>query len=251
MKKIKVLIADDEEPAVSRVENLLKQDASFEIASKCFNGIEIANELRTQLFDVIIIDIEMPGMSGLDILNIGGFKKKPVIVFVTAYHEYAVQAFEYYALDYVLKPYSNGRFKKMLERVKEKIEQDEKLQVDWQSLHTSIVSGAIAGRVVVKTGKRHHFIDYDNIAYITADGNYCEIILKTGGRHVHRDTITHIASVLTPGKFIRIHHSHIISVDYVKQVVRLVYGGLEIVMKDGTVLKASRRYNDDIKKIMG
>ncbi len=250
MKQVTVLIVDDETPALKRLEMLLQDDTDFVLRASCTNPEEALNILLTQPIDLLLLDIEMPGLTGLQLLNKLQGKSKPVVVFVTAYDEYAVQAFEYYAIDYILKPFTNDRFKKMLLRVKEHFIAHAKNNISWPEVTKSIEQGIIPNRITVKTGRKYHFINPPDIAYVCANGNYCEIYLENGEKHVHRDTLAHIISILPPVDFIRIHHSYVVALRLIDQVKKLSFGDMEIKMAGGTWLKVSRKYKQPVKKLI-
>lgn len=251
MKLIRTLLVDDEDPALQRSQRLLKLRDDFVLHSSCTNGREALAVLQNNAIDFILLDIEMPGMSGLELLNELDAGKRPLVVFVTAYDNYAVKAFEYYAIDYLLKPFSNERFEKMLDRVQDHFNNKEKQNIPWHDVIDSIDQQKLPGeRIAVRTGKKYDFIEPADIAYICADGNYCEIKLISGAKYVHRETISNMIAMLPAGKFMRIHHSYIISIASVKQVGRLSFGELEIKMTDDRQLKVSRKYKDAVKKLI-
>lgn len=252
MKPIVTLIVDDEEPALKRAARLVSLDKDFVIYAKCTSSRNAAKILSAEGIDLLLLDIEMPELNGLDLLNELGDKKKPLVVFITAYDEYAVQAFEYYAIDYILKPFSNERFQRMMERVKIHLAAYPYPipEISWAAVVDTIEQGTVPGRITVKTGKKYHFIDPSDINYIYANGNYCEIFLKTGLKYVHRETLSHIYSILSSRQFIRIHHSCIVSVSSIAEVKRSSFGELSLKTKDEKWLKVSRKYKETLKKIL-
>jgi two-component system, LytTR family, response regulator len=251
MKPITILMIDDEEAARKRVERLLTGNKDFVIEKSCSSGMEALLVLSEKKIDLLLLDIEMPGISGLELVNKIEESKRPSIVFITAYDEYAVQAFEYYAIDYLLKPFSNERFEKMLERVKLQITGKKAANIPWPDIMNFMETHQLPdNRISVKTGKKYHFIEPADIAYICADGNYCGIRLCSGDKFVHRDTITHLASILPADRFIRIHHSYIVAIASVVQVNRVAFAEMEVKMTDGKLLKVSRKYKDLVKKMI-
>jgi len=250
MRPIVTLIIDDEELALKRVKTLVEGDKDFIIHAACMKSIDAAKIIAEDPIDLLLLDIEMPGMNGLELLNKIEINAKPLVVFITAYDEYAVQAFEYYAIDYVLKPFSNERFQKMLDRVRSHFINQYNNNIPWADVKNSIEKGTITNRITVKTGKKYNFIDYSGITYIRADGNYCEINTGEGLRYIHRDTLNHLATILPGDQFSRIHHSYIISVRSVVEVKRTSFGEMSVKMSDGNWLKVSRKYKGIIKDLI-
>ncbi|MES2330409.1 MAG: LytTR family DNA-binding domain-containing protein [Bacteroidota bacterium] len=250
MKTITVLIIDDEAPALQRNERLVLADKDFSIAGTCVNGEEALQILTDKKIDLLLLDIEMPVMSGLSLLQNFGIQNRPLVVFITAYDEYAVTAFEYYAIDYLLKPFTNERFEKMLARVKDHFRKEKHENISWADVNYSVQQRKLPGnRLAVKTGKKYHFIEPSQKAYVVADGNYCHIKLHSGEKYVHRETLSNLAAILSEDVFMRIHHSSIIAINAVKQVNRLGYGEMEVCMNDNSVLKVSRKYKERVKKL--
>lgn len=251
MKPITIVIVDDEEAARKRTERLLAASKEFVIEKSCSSGVDALQVLSEKRVDLLLIDIEMPGLSGLELVNRLEESKRPSIVFITAYDEYALQAFEYYAIDYLLKPFSNERFEKMLTRAKLHIAGKKATNIHWPDImHFMETHQLPDNKIVVKTGKKYHFIDPADIAYICADGNYCNIRLCNGDKFIHRDTISHLAATLPADRFIRIHHSSIVAVSSVSQVNRMAFAEMEIKMTDGKLLKVSRKYKALVKKMI-
>ena len=251
MKRIATLIVDDEDPSVQRVKRLVERHPEFHVVNTCHNGKEALDFIQRNDVDLVLLDIEMPIMTGIKLLNTLEESRRPLVVFLTAYDQYALQAFEYFAIDYLLKPFSNERFEKMLERVKGLVGSQSKPLFAWRDIQTAIDERKLpAGKITVKTGKKYHFIEVDEIAYITADKNYCEIKLLSGPRHIHRETLSHFENTLPQDKFARIHHSYIVRLDYIKGVNRVLFGDVEVVMKDGATFKVSRKYKNTIRTFL-
>jgi len=251
MKPITILIVDDEEAARKRIERLLTNNKDFVNEKSCSSGMQALQVLSEKEIDLLLLDIEMPGISGLELVGKLDENKRPSVVFITAYDEYAVQAFEYYAIDYLLKPFSNERFEKMLDKVKIQLAVKKVTSIPWPDIMNFMETHQLPdNRIAVKTGKKYHFIEPADIAYICADGNYCDIRLRSGDKFVHRDTITHLSSILPADKFIRIHQSYIVAIASVNQVNRMAFAEMEVKMADGKMLKVSRKYKGLVKKLI-
>jgi two-component system LytT family response regulator len=251
MNPIRTMIVDDEEPALQRLERLLRLQNDLVLCGSYSNSMDASSALCEEKVDLLLLDIEMPGMSGIELLHSMDESKRPLVVFITAYDNYAVKAFEYYAIDYLLKPFSNERFEKMLNRVREYFTSIEKRLIPWNDVMDAVTQQKLPGaRIAVKTGKKYDFIEPGDIAYICADGNYCDIKLNSGAKFVHRETITNMIATLPAGKFLRVHHSYIVSIAAIRQVMRLAFGELEVIMNDGKILKVSRKYKQQVSKLI-
>lgn len=251
MKPITVLIVDDEEHAIRRVERLVAANPHFVIVGTCYTGQEAYDRLCRSSVDLMFLDIEMPGMSGIQLMEKLSGGTLPAVIFVTAYDEFAVMAFEYFALDYILKPFSNERFEKTLLRAKAYIQGQPQHIISWNQVTESFVKKTLPQeKIMVKTGRNYEFIGFEEISYISANGVYSNLILKDGRTRLHRDTIHHLADLLQSQGFVRIHHSAIVNPAEIKGIQRLNFGNSELIMKDGTHLRISRKYKKAIHKLL-
>lgn len=259
--KIRTLIVDDERLARARVRRMLKGEGDFEIVGECRNGQEAVRFIRNEKPELVFLDVQMPEMSGLEVLQTIGAKAVPAVVFVTAFDQYAVQAFDFYALDYLLKPFARERFAQMIERVKEQFEQQKSLlsrpgQPQPDNLEERLVAliqelneKKYLERIVVKTAGKVFFLKTDDIDWIEAAGNYLELHV---GRSTHliRDTMHGIESKLNPGKFLRIHRSVIVRIDHIKEMHPMFSGDYTVMLHDGTELSLSRHFRDRWEKLL-
>jgi len=252
--KIRTLIVDDERLARARVRRMLKGEASIEIVGECRNGKEAVSFILKEKPDLVFLDVQMPEMSGLEVLQTIGAKSVPALVFVTAFDQYAIQAFDFYALDYLLKPFASERFAQTIERVKEQFEQQKslppqsaqppnKLEERLVSLIKDLNEKKYLERIVVKTAGRVFFLKIDEIDWIQAAGNYLELHV---GRSMHliRETMHGIEGKLDPGKFLRIHRSVIVRIDRIKEMHPMFSGDYLVKLHDGTELSLSRTFRD-------
>jgi two-component system, LytTR family, response regulator len=254
--KIRTLIVDDERLARARVRRMLKDEANFEVTGECRNGREAVSFIRQEKPDLVFLDVQMPVMGGLEVLQTIGAKAVPALVFVTAFDQYAIQAFDFYALDYLLKPFSRQRFAQTIERVKEQFERPETLlsppakqsaphplEERLVSLIQDLQEKKYLERIVVKTAGRVFFLKTDEIDWIEAAGNYLEL---HAGRATHliRETMHGIEGKLDPGKFLRIHRSVIVRIDRIKEMHPMFSGDYTVVLHDGTELSMSRTFRD-------
>lgn len=244
--KLKALIADDEPLARERLNFLLSDQDDIEVAGECRNGREVIAALKKNRFDVLFLDIQMPGKGGFDVIEQVGPAQMPVTVFVTAHNEYAVQAFEVHALDYLTKPVEPERLKATLVRVKERIASQAALMTHEQI--KAVLSGLESGgvprrdfpkRLLVHNGARDSFVNVNDIAWIEAADYYACLHVGTKS-FMLRETIKELSHTLDPVKFVRIHRSIIVNVEQVSEIFREGQSEGSVVLKTGQRLRMSK-----------
>ena len=244
--RLKTLIADDEPLARERLRFLLSKDEEVEIAGECRNGKEVIAALRERRIDVLFLDIEMPGRGGFEVIEQVGPAHMPVTVFVTAHHQYAIQAFEVHALDYLTKPVEPERLQATLARVKERIASHAALltQEQMKSVLTSLESGVVSRkeypkRLLVHNGTKDSFVNVNDLEWIEAADYYSCLHIGTKN-FMLRKTIKYLADTLDPTKFVRIHRSVIVNVDQIREIFREGPGEGSVVLLNGQRLKMSK-----------
>jgi two-component system, LytTR family, response regulator len=252
MKKIKILIVDDEPLAREGIRVQLQTDAEVEIVAECANGLEAVSAIREYRPDLVFLDVQMPELGGFDVLEEIGADKMPSVVFVTAYDKYALQAFEVNALDYLLKPFDDDRFLRAFERAKSQIQQQNvrHLNLQLQDLMETLKSERkYLERFVIKSAGRIFFLNVAEIDWIESADNY--VYLHIGHTsHLVRETISGLESKLDPDKFLRIQRSIIINISRIKELRPLFNGGSTIVLSTGKELASSRRYRHKLNSIL-
>jgi two-component system, LytTR family, response regulator len=236
---LQALIADDEPLARERLRFLLSGKQEVEVAGECRNGREVIAALKQNRFDVLFLDIQMPGMTGFEVIEQVGPAQMPVTVFVTAHNHYAVQAFEVHALDYLTKPVEEERLQATLSRVRERIASQTALLTHEQlkSVLGSLESGR--QRLLVHNGASDSFVNVDDIEWIEAADYYA--CLHVGRRSfMLRETIKQLAMTLDPAKFVRIHRSVIVNLDQVSEIFREGQSEGAVVLKTGQRLRMSK-----------
>jgi two-component system LytT family response regulator len=251
MDKIRTLIIDDEPLARERIVDMLVSDAEVEIIGECGDGLAAVAAIEAHKPDLIFLDVQMPELDGFGVLEV--IEATPVIIFVTAYDQYALRAFEVHALDYLLKPFDRERFDKALQRAKHQIERERAGAVNRElaALLADIKSRPKPlERLVIKAGGRVFFLRVDEIDWIEAAANYVKL---HAGKEAHllRETINGLAAKLDPDKFLRIHRSIIINLDRVKELQPWFHGDYVVVLQDGTQLTSSRNYREQLRKLLG
>jgi two-component system, LytTR family, response regulator len=242
--KLRTLIADDEPLARERLKLLLAADEQIEIIAECRNGREVVASLKSSPIDLLFLDIQMPGTNGFDVIDEIGLPNMPMTVFVTAYNEYAVKAFEVHALDYLTKPVEPKRLETALSRIKEQLEQKQALMTKEQ--FTAILasfqniaqpSDPRQKRILIRDGTKESFINVNDIEWIEAADYYCCLHVGTK-THMLRESIKQLEKKLDPAKFVRVHRSAIVNIDQVREIQRegrtegwvVLTGGLRLRM---------------------
>jgi two-component system LytT family response regulator len=244
--RLKTIIADDEPLARERLRFLLSGEEEIEVVGECRNGKEVIAALREARIDVLFLDIQMPGRGGFEVIEQIGSAHMPVTVFVTAHNQYAVQAFEVHALDYLTKPVEPERLQTTLLRVKERIASQaalltqDQLKLMLASLENgSVLSREYPKRFLVPNGAKDCFVNVSDIEWIEAADYYS--CLHVGPKNLMlRETIKHLADTLDPRKFVRIHRSIIVNVDQVREIFREGRSEGSVVLTNGQRLRMSK-----------
>lgn len=250
---IRAAIVDDEPLARRRIRNLLMEATDVEVVAECANGKEAIESLEESPPDLLFLDIQMPEVDGFDVLQAIGVGRVPAVIFVTAYDQFALRAFEAHALDYLLKPFDDERFGAALDRARERIRQQQGSDLDrrLQALLENVrADQGYLRRLVVPSGHRSIFVRTEHIDWIEAERNY--VRLHVGGRaYLLRENLTRIASSLDPAMFCRIHRSSIVNIDRIQTVESLFHGEYLVVLHDGTKLTSGRSYRRSLHALMG
>ncbi|MBV9957378.1 MAG: response regulator transcription factor [Acidobacteria bacterium] len=249
---------DDEPLARRNIRLLLKDDAEIELLGECGSGAEAVSVISRQPPDLLFLDIQMPVMSGFDVLAQIDAAEIPAIIFVTAYDQYAIKAFEVHALDYLLKPFDDARFEKALQQAKAQIEQREINQLsrrlvalleDRDAQPARVRSSGYLSRLMVKSASRVFFLKADEIDWIEAADYYVK--LHVGRKsHLLRETMSELEAKLDPEKFLRIHRSSIVNLDRVKEMHLHFNGEYLVILHDGTELKLSRSRREQLQQLL-
>lgn len=227
---IRVAVVDDEPLARNGVLTRLRAAADVEVVAECADGHALA-QLRRRDVDVAIVDVQMPGLSGLDGLAAIPADERPLAILLTAHDSFALRAFELGAVDYLLKPIDDERFNEAIDRVRRVLGHG--------------VSDAQVKRFAIRIGSRTCFVDVDDIAWIEADGDY--VALHVGEhRYLLRESLHELSHQLDPKQFLRVHRSAMVRVDQVAELVPRSNRDAVLRLRDGTTLRASRTYIDTL-----
>lgn len=250
---VRILIVDDEPLARKMVRGMLRNHTGIEIIGECENGPEAINAIITTKPDIVFLDVQMPEMDGFAVIEACQAEFLPLIIFVTAYDQYAVRAFEVSALDYLLKPYDQERFENALERACQQVRSgggghfNERVLA---LLEQNQARATFLERLIIKSEGRIFFLRTDEIEWIEAEGNY--VLLHVGQKkHLFREAISNLESRLNPRKFQRIQRSAIVNIDYIRELQPWFRGDYRVILRDGTELKLSHRYRENLDKYLG
>ncbi len=248
--KIRTLIVDDETLARRLIHRLLASHRDFEVVGECADGRDAVATIERLAPELVFLDVQMPEGGGFEVLRLLDAARAPAIVFVTAYDQYALRAFQAHALDYLLKPVDEERFTLTLTRVKTYLNgrQHGALRERLADLISELPAPAIS-RLAVKTGGRVIFLKMEDVSWIEASGNYLE--LHVGKEcHLLRGRLSELEKRLKPEQFFRIHRSTIVNLDQVTEFRPLFKGEGVVVLKDGSRLSASRSCSQKLQEFL-
>lgn len=249
MTKIRTLVVDDEPMARERVLSLLQQQPDIEIVGECADGAQALSAIERLEPELVFLDIQIPVMDGFGVIRALAPNRIPMVVFTTAYDEYALRAFEVHALDYLLKPFDGPRFLRTLERARERLDRQrvgdlgKRLLAMVQDMKPEPAQPS--DRLVVKSGGRIFFVRTDEIDWVDAAGNYVRLHVK-GESYLFRETMAAIEARLDRTRFVRIHRSHIVNSDRIKEL-QPANGDYTVVLRTGVQLPLSRGYRDKLQ----
>lgn len=251
---IYVLVADDEAPARQRLIDLLAKDAQIAGVAAATDGEAAVEAIEKRRPDLVFLDVQMPELDGLGVIDAIGAAQMPLTVFVTAYDQHAIRAFEANALDYLLKPFSDERFESTMARVKARL--DERNYGEFAQRMLKMVAGAPPSaerrldRLVVKSAGTTRFIRAIDIDWIEAAGVY--VTLHVGGKQLlYRAALNDLADRLDPRRFVRVHRSALVNIESIVQLEPMSHGEFEAVLKNGARTRVSRTYRALLEKRLG
>jgi two-component system LytT family response regulator len=266
MKKIRTLIVDDEPLAREGLATLLEHDAEIEIIGNCADGQSALDAIRARSPDLVFLDVQMPKRDGFGVLTELKPAERPVVVFATAYDQHAIRAFEFCAVDYLLKPFSDARFAAALSRAKEEIRKARtsnlSQQVEQLLNHVRELENGAAGlgtaaapapdyadRIVLKADGALHFIKTRDVIWIEAQGDFVKVQTQ-GKTQLVRETLQSMERKLDAAKFLRTHRSFLVNLEHVRKVEVALYGDYVVFMSDGSKLRLSRNYRSKLKALL-
>jgi len=246
----KVLIVDDEPLARDRIREMLKGDREVQIIGEARNGREAIEAMTAHAPDIVFLDVQMPDMDGFNVLNSLRAKRMPLIIFVTAYDQHAVRAFDVHAIDYLMKPFDRKRFAKALDHAKDQMKRPPD-EADTRAVKRLLedlnVGVRYLERFAIKTGEKVLFVRAEEVDSIEADGNYVRLNVDDCS-YMLRETINSIESQIDPRTFVRIHRSTIVNMNRVRELQAWARGEYRIVLHSGACHTLSRGYRQHFDK---
>ena len=248
---IRTLIIDDVALARQRLKRCLKSDAEIEIVGECDNGAKAVADIRALAPDLIFLDVQMPALDGFGVLAALKNERMPAVIFVTAYNDYAIQAFEVNALDYLLKPVDCERLSKAVRRAKTQSSRNDDLDTRFRAMLEDLKTGSkYIKRLTIKLTGRTVLLPIDEIDWIETHGNYLKVHAGHES-HLIRATMQSLETKLNPEKFVRVHRSVIVNVEKIKEIYPRSNGDQDLVLQNGRQLMLSRNYRDRFFTVLG
>jgi two-component system, LytTR family, response regulator len=249
--RIRALIVDDEPPARAEVRRLLATQPDIDIVGECGNGAEAIQRIRADAPDLVLLDIQMPEVNGFGVVHAIGAAAMPAVIFVTAYEEYAVRAFEAHALDYLLKPYDEDRLYAALDRARNQIAQQATGDVRLQALESFVTAPrptTFPELFAIRAGEEYRVVRVADIRWIEAEGSYVRLHLP-GASHLMRQSITRMdETLLDPAVFLRIHRSAIVQIARIIAVEPISRSEYSVILDDGTHVTCSRGFRSRLRE---
>ena len=242
---IKVIVVDDEEPARKLIAKFLTENNNFEIIEQCSDGFSAVKKINELKPDLVFLDIQMPKLSGLEVLEL--LEESPMIVFITAFDEYAVKAFELNAIDYIMKPFSKKRFAETLEKVQRNISLNKNVKTDVQKIKKIAEKDKIIDRIAVSNRSNIEVLPVDSISLFEAMDDYVQIYSKKG-KFLKNTTMKYLEEHLDNNMFLRIHRSFIVNLNCIERIERAEKNNFFIILKNKAVAKASKTRIKELRK---
>jgi two-component system, LytTR family, response regulator len=250
MSKIRAMVVDDEPIARERIVGLLQQEADIELVGECGDGLQAIAAIQSQHPDLVFLDVQMPACDGFGVIEQVGADRMPAVVFVTAYDEFALRAFEVHAIDYLMKPFGRDRFLQTLQHAREHIERHRAGDLGKRLLalvHDLKPEPQKPERLVIKSAGRVFFLRTEQIDWVEAAGNYVRLHLE-GESHLFRETMNNMEARLDGRRFVRIHRSRLVNTDRIKELQPWFNGEYVVVLQNGTRLTLSRGYREKLQE---
>ena len=275
MTKIRTVVVDDEPMARERIVGLLNQEKDIEVVGEYADGTQAVSAIQQQHPDLVFLDVQMPACDGFGVIQQLGPEQVPAVVFVTAYDEYALKAFEVHAIDYLLKPFGRDRFQETLKHARSSLDRQRAGDLGRRLLAlvgppspdgtvprfggtgprasagpAAYREGLKLDRLVVKSGGRVFFLRTEDIDWIEAAGNYVRLHMGVES-HLFRETMNNIEARLDTARFVRVHRSRIVNTDRIKELQPASTGEYVVLLHTGARLPLSRGYRDKLQEQLG
>jgi two-component system LytT family response regulator len=250
VSNLRLLIVDDEPLIREGIRAGLREAEGVEIVGECDSGAQAAEEILSTRPDLVLLDVQMPDCTGIDVVRELGPERMPAVIFVTAYDEYAVTAFELNAVDYLLKPFDEERLLAAIERARARIsvQRETSLAKRLQAL-LDMKERKWPERLALRNGDRFDFLPVDTVDWIESANNY--VLLHCGPKqHLRGETLTHLESSLNPAKFLRIHRCRIVNVSRIAAIRPFLSGTYQLELHNGTRLSSGKQYSEVIRELI-
>ncbi|MCM4155683.1 LytTR family DNA-binding domain-containing protein [Gramella sp. AN32] len=253
---MRALVIDDEELARKRILNLLEEVEQIEVIGQCTNGKNAITFINSELPDLIFLDINMKDMNGFDVLKNVEIEPKPIVIFVTAYDNYALKAFDVEAFDFLLKPFKDERFFKTIKKVLKTTKAEanttfgKRMEEFFHQYSSKSELPSAIFKIPIKTGNKTALVDPVDIQYICASGYYAEIFAN-GKKYVLRESLSNLEEMLDNNSFVRVHRSTILNLHFVDEILHSDYSEIDSKMKDGQLLRISKSHKKEFLEKLG
>lgn len=248
MKPLRVLIVDDEPLIRTGIRKDLAELPGVEIAGECGSVAETVETIRSTHFDLVLLDIQMPDGTGFDVIRQIGPDRMPAVVFVTAYDEYAIQAFEVNAVDYVLKPFDSDRLRESVARARQRLAHPAELIRQLESV-LQTREERWTRRLVVRDGERYEFVPVDSIEWIESANNYAVLHCRSKD-HLFAGSLASLERMLDPAKFLRVHRRHIVNLSRIVAAYPIAGGIYELELESGVRVGTGRQYAERVRQLL-
>ncbi len=250
MNSLRTLVVDDEPLIRSGVRRAVSSIEGIEVIGEAESGSGAVEAISRLQPDLVLLDVQMPDLSGIDVVRTIGPERMPAVIFVTAYDEYAVKAFDFHAVDYVLKPFDEDRLRIAIERARDRVARTTQADLAAQ-LRALLGSGPNKWpqHLVVRDGERFDFVPVDSIDWVESANNYVQLHCA-GRRYLLSETLTSLQERLDPEKFLRIHRCRVVNTSRIVAVHSLLGGAYSIELRDGTRLTSGRHYKDALQELL-
>jgi two-component system LytT family response regulator len=250
MKLLRLLIVDDEPLIRTGIRDGLSDLDEIEIVAECASGSEAIAAIRSQHPDLVLLDVKLQDCTGLDVVQEISPERMPAVIFITAYEEYAVRAFEMNAVDYLLKPFDNARLRHSVERARERIsERDQTVLADKLQALLDTRGRKWPERLAIKNGEGFDLVPMESIDWIESANNYVQIHCGSK-QYLLAESLTHLESRLNPSRFLRVHRCRIINLSRVLAVHPMLGGTYEMELRGGTRLSTGKQYKDAVQALL-
>lgn len=250
---LRILIVDDESPARQRLRDLLEPDLDVSAIAEASDGLAAIDAIRQERYDIVFLDVQMPECSGMELVERVGPAQMPLTIFVTAYDQHAIRAFESNAIDYLLKPFSDERFETALARAKARLAEQQSATLNRAMLQAAMAAPQVLhylDRLVVKSAGMTQFVAVSEIEWIESAGVYVTVHLANR-QFLHRASMRELGTALNPRRFIRVHRSAIVNIDRIARLEPVSHGEFEVVLMSGARTRISRLYRPELEQRLG